>query len=133
MKRRAVIALAAVLALVALGWAGRVWYASSFVVSTDDAYVEGTAAPVSAKVAGQVVEVLARDNLAVKAGDVLARIDERDWLKLRERGGHRSSTALPPKTPIYEHHTCFQQHTRATASLALRHEAVRFEQEDLNG
>jgi membrane fusion protein, multidrug efflux system len=78
-KRRAVIALATVLALVALGWAGRAWYASSFVVSTDDAYVEGTAAPISAKVAGQVVEVLARDNLAVKAGDVLARIDDRDW------------------------------------------------------
>lgn len=79
MKRRAVIVLATVVALVALGWAGSTWYRSRLTVVTDDAYVEGTAAPMSAKVPGQVVEVLARDNLAVKAGDVLARIDDRDW------------------------------------------------------
>jgi membrane fusion protein (multidrug efflux system) len=78
-KRRVVIAIAAVIALVAVAWAGRVWYTSRLIVSTDDAYVEGTAAPISAKVAGQIVEVPARDNLAVKAGDVLARIDDRDW------------------------------------------------------
>jgi len=78
-KRRAVIVLATVVALVALGWAGYAWYHSRLTVITDDAYVEGTAAPMSAKVPGQVVEVLARDNLAVKAGEVLVRIDDRDW------------------------------------------------------
>lgn len=79
MKRRAVVALASVVALVALGWAGYAWYQSRLTVITDDAYIEGTAAPVSAKVPGQVVEVLARDNQAVTAGEVLARIDDRDW------------------------------------------------------
>jgi membrane fusion protein (multidrug efflux system) len=48
-------------------------------VTTDDAYVEGPIAPVSAKVAGQVVEVRVRDNQPVRAGDVLARIDPRDY------------------------------------------------------
>jgi membrane fusion protein (multidrug efflux system) len=48
-------------------------------VSTDDAYVEGTVAPVSAKVPGRVVEVLVNDNQAVPAGQLLARLDDRDW------------------------------------------------------
>jgi membrane fusion protein (multidrug efflux system) len=47
-------------------------------MSTDDAYVEGPIAPVSAKIAGQVVEVLIRDNETVKAGQVLVRLDARD-------------------------------------------------------
>jgi membrane fusion protein (multidrug efflux system) len=47
-------------------------------MSTDDAYVEGPIAPVSAKIAGQVTEVLVRDNETVKAGQVLVRLDARD-------------------------------------------------------
>ena len=42
--------------------------------STDDAYVETTTVSVSPKVAGQIVEVLVRDNQEVKAGDVVAVI-----------------------------------------------------------
>jgi membrane fusion protein (multidrug efflux system) len=47
-------------------------------MTTDDAYVEGPVAPMSAKVAGQVAEVLVRDNETVKAGQVLVRLDARD-------------------------------------------------------
>lgn len=79
MKRPAVVVLTSLVALVALGWAGYAWYRSRLAVATDDAYVEGTVAPMSAKVPGQVVEVSARDNLVVTAGQVLVRIDDRDW------------------------------------------------------
>jgi membrane fusion protein (multidrug efflux system) len=47
--------------------------------STDDAQVDGHIAPVSAKISGNVVEVLVDDNQPVKAGQVLARIDPRDY------------------------------------------------------
>ncbi len=48
-------------------------------VSSDDAEVDGHIAAVAAKVAGNVVEVLVNDNQPVKTGDVLVRIDPRDF------------------------------------------------------
>jgi membrane fusion protein (multidrug efflux system) len=69
-------ALATGAALVAAGWT---WSQRRLTVSTDDAYVESTVVPVSAKIAGQVLEVLVRDDEAVVAGQVLVRLDDRDW------------------------------------------------------
>jgi membrane fusion protein (multidrug efflux system) len=85
MGRRTVIGLAALVALGILGWGGWAWYRSSLQVSTDDAYVEGTISPVSAKVSGHVVELLVRDNQAVKAGEVLLRVDPRDYEARRDQ------------------------------------------------
>ena len=48
-------------------------------VSSDDAEVDGHISAVAAKVAGNVVEVTVTDNQPVKAGDVLVRIDPRDF------------------------------------------------------
>ena len=45
---------------------------------TDDAFIDGHITPVSAKVSGQVCEVLVKDNQEVDAGAVLVRIDPRD-------------------------------------------------------
>src|SRR2546423_1184422 len=70
------------LALLVIGgaaWGGSVWYHSRLSVSTDDAYIEGTVATVSAKVSGQVAEVLVRDNESVAAGQVIVRLDARDY------------------------------------------------------
>ena len=47
-------------------------------VSTDDAQVDGHIAPVASKIYGSVAQVLVDDNQAVKAGDVLVKIDPRD-------------------------------------------------------
>ena len=77
--RHIVVVVAAIAALGAIGWGGSAWYASFTRVSTDDAYVEGTVTPVSAKVGGHVVEMLVRDNQAVKRGELLLRIDPRDF------------------------------------------------------
>src|SRR5271167_1081612 len=48
-------------------------------VTTDDAQVDGHIVLVSSKVYGNVVEVLVTDNQQVKAGQVLVRIDPRDY------------------------------------------------------
>ena len=47
--------------------------------STDDAQVDGHITPISSKVYGRVAEVLVNDNQQVKAGQVLAKIDPRDY------------------------------------------------------
>jgi membrane fusion protein (multidrug efflux system) len=47
--------------------------------STDDAQVDGHITPIAAKVSGRVEEVPVQDNQAVKAGQVLVKIDPRDY------------------------------------------------------
>jgi len=47
--------------------------------STDDAQVDGHITPIAAKISGRIQEVLVNDNEAVKAGQVLLKIDPRDY------------------------------------------------------
>jgi len=62
-----------------LGYASHWWLASRFIEGTDDAYVGADVTIISAKVPGYISEVTVLDNQFVKAGDVLARIDVRDY------------------------------------------------------
>jgi membrane fusion protein (multidrug efflux system) len=55
------------------------WVLSWDRVSTDDAQVDGHIAPVSAKISSNVLEVLVKDNQQVKKGQVLVRLDPRDY------------------------------------------------------
>ena len=48
-------------------------------VSTDDATVDGHITAIAPKVPGNIIEVAVLDNQPVKAGDVLVRIDPRDF------------------------------------------------------
>jgi membrane fusion protein (multidrug efflux system) len=47
--------------------------------STDDAQVDGHITPIAAKISGRIGEVLVHDNEPVKAGQVLVKIDPRDY------------------------------------------------------
>ena len=85
MRRRLLIGLAVLVGLAAIGYGGYAWWYSLGHVSTDDAYVEGTIASVSAKVAGHVAELLVIDNQAVKTGALLLRIDPRDYQARRDQ------------------------------------------------
>ncbi len=55
------------------------WVHSLNRVSTDDAQVDGHIIPISPKIYGKVLEVLVDDNQQVKQGQVLVRIDPRDY------------------------------------------------------
>src|SRR6201993_3929126 len=50
-----------------------------YLESTDDAYVKADSTIISPKVSGYIAQVLVGDNQAVKAGQLLARIDDRDF------------------------------------------------------
>jgi len=83
-KKVRVLLVTAVLVILALG--AFFWFEySRDRVSTDDAQVDGHIIPVSSKVYGTVSEVLVEDNQAVQAGDVLIRIDDRDYKVKVER------------------------------------------------
>jgi membrane fusion protein (multidrug efflux system) len=78
LRRPIVVALIGVVALAAGVYGYRVWRYWDRHVATDDAFVEAHVSPVSARVRGTVVEVLARDNQHVAAGAPLVRLDPRD-------------------------------------------------------
>jgi len=62
-------------ALVLVG-AGYLYLTGGRYVSTDNAYVQGDHVTLAPQIGGRVAEVLVRENQAVKAGDVLFRIDQ---------------------------------------------------------
>jgi membrane fusion protein (multidrug efflux system) len=78
--RRLLMAGAAVAVLAGASWYGYdYWTVGRFEVSTDDAYVKADNTTIAPKVSGYLHEVLVGDNERVKAGQVLARIDDRDY------------------------------------------------------
>ena len=78
--KRAALALA-----VALGLAGAADFGYGYLTTgryletTDDAYVKADSTIISPKVSGYIDTVLVGDNQPVKAGQLLARIDDRDF------------------------------------------------------
>ena len=78
--RRLLMAGAAVAVLAGASWYGfDYWTVGRFLVSTDDAYVKADNTTVAPKVSGYLHEVQVGDNEHVRAGQVLARIDDRDF------------------------------------------------------
>jgi membrane fusion protein (multidrug efflux system) len=73
--------------LLAIGLvAGAAWHADEwrrvgrFLESTDDAYIGGDITVMAPRVAGLIAEVPVGDNQAVHAGDLLVKLDDRDYL-----------------------------------------------------
>jgi membrane fusion protein (multidrug efflux system) len=78
--RRLLMAGAGVAVLAGASWYGwDYWTTGRFLVSTDDAYVKADNTTVAPKVSGYLHEVLVGDNERVRGGQVLARIDDRDF------------------------------------------------------
>jgi membrane fusion protein (multidrug efflux system) len=78
--RRVALALAATLGLAGAADFGHYYFSTGrYLETTDDAYVKADSTIVAPKVSGYIAEVLVSDNEPVKAGQLLARIDDRDF------------------------------------------------------
>src|SRR6266571_646606 len=79
MNRRLLTVLAGLIVLGGIGYGIHAWVYSLHHVTTDDAYVESTISPLSAKVAGHVAELRVDDNQSDEARAALegARVAER--------------------------------------------------------
>jgi len=74
------VAGAALLIGLGAAWYGHHWWTTGrFIESTDDAYVGGDITVIAPKVAGFIAEVAVTDNQAVHAGDLLVKLDDRDY------------------------------------------------------
>src|SRR5258708_8217796 len=78
--RKALLTGAALAVVGGGGWYGwNYWDVGQYLVSTDDAYVKADNTTIAPKVSGYLHDVLVGDNERVRAGQVLARIDDRDF------------------------------------------------------
>ncbi|WP_243367959.1 HlyD family secretion protein [Microvirga solisilvae] len=79
-RRKPVIMAIAGAALLFGGYEGYNWWTDGrFMVSTEDAYVQADITILSAKVSGYVSSVAVSNNQSVKAGDLIAKIDDGDY------------------------------------------------------
>ena len=78
-SRRTVFMVMGVVLLALIAFGARKWWFGRSHVSTDNAQVDGHIVPVLGKVGGYVAEVRVAENQAVKAGDTLVVLDDRDF------------------------------------------------------
>ena len=80
LRRRAALAGLVLAVAGGVAWYGERWWTEGrFIETTDDAYVGGNVTPIAPHVAGFVEAVLVGDNERVHAGQVLVRLDARDY------------------------------------------------------
>jgi membrane fusion protein, multidrug efflux system len=78
-RRRIVLGLVILAAVLGLGWALKQWLYGRSHESTDNAQVDGHLVPVLAKVSGYVTAVNVAENDRVRTDSTLVRIDEREY------------------------------------------------------
>ncbi|KQV70255.1 HlyD family secretion protein [Rhizobium sp. Root1220] len=84
--KKAVMSIGAVVVVAAGAYYGHdYWTVGRFMVSTDDAYIKADSSAIAPKISGYLAKVLVGDNQHVKAGQVLATIDDRDYATALEQ------------------------------------------------
>jgi membrane fusion protein, multidrug efflux system len=106
-------------ALGGIGYGRYWWNIGRFIESTDDAYAGGNVTPVAPHVAGFVLEILVTDNQHVSAGQLLIRLDDRDY---RAALDHAQATADQRKATL----------AGLEAKYVLQQSMIRQAEADLN-
>ncbi len=78
-SRKLPFVILALLLLAAVGLAIRWWTYGRFHESTDNAYLRADVSYLTPRVGGEVRQLLVKNNQAVKAGDLLLKIDDADY------------------------------------------------------
>jgi membrane fusion protein (multidrug efflux system) len=131
LKRLGVMALAAA-ALAGAAWGGDSWWTTGrFLQTTDDAYVGGDVTTIAPHVAGFVTAVLVTDNQLVRRGQLLARLDARDYQAAQDRAraalASRTAALANLRAQTVLQHASIQQ---AEAELEARTARAAFTQID---
>jgi membrane fusion protein (multidrug efflux system) len=125
-----VIVIGAIIVVVLVVAAFLYWLHARNFVSTDDAYTTGHVHQISARVPGTVVELNVDDNQHVKAGDVLVRLDPRDYEVSLEKA--RAALGQAEAQKIRQDAVIAQ--TRAQGSAAdAQYEKARLDYERITG
>jgi membrane fusion protein, multidrug efflux system len=129
-SKKPLLIIAAALVLLLLVWFV-IWFIYRNQVSTDDAYTDGNSVSMLPKVSGYIVELRIDDNARVNKGDLLLRIDPRDYLTAQAQaraqlalaeaqlGSARNSLAIAQVQYPAQLRSAEAQHQAAEAALAV--------------
>ena len=93
-KNRKPIIILVVIAVIAIVAGLIFWLLTRNQESTDDAYTEGNAVSIAPMVSGYVVDNRINDNVFVHAGDLLLKIDPRDYIVARDQAQANLDAAM---------------------------------------
>jgi len=130
--KRAALALALTLGIAAVADLGYDYLTTGrYLESTDDAYVKADSTIISPKVSGYIAQVLVGDNQPVKAGQLLARIDDRDFKAALDQA-HADVAASEAAVRNFEAQIALQQPIieQGTADVAAAEANLQFAQEE---
>ena len=97
-KNRTPIIILIVIAVIAIIGGLIFWLMTRNQESTDDAYTEGNAVSIAPKVSGYVVQNRINDNVFVHAGDLLLKIDPRDYIVACDQAQANLDAAVAQET-----------------------------------
>ena len=102
-----------------------------YLESTDDAYVKADSTIISPKVSGNIAQVEVSDNQPVKAGELLARIDDRDFKAALDQA-HADVAASEAAVRNLDAQISLQQPIieQSTADVAATEANLKFAQEE---
>jgi membrane fusion protein, multidrug efflux system len=93
-KSRLPIIILMIIAIIAIIGGLIYWLITRNQESTDDAYTEGNAVSIAPRISGYVVENRINDNVFVHAGDLLLKVDPRDYIVARDQARANLDAAL---------------------------------------
>jgi membrane fusion protein (multidrug efflux system) len=130
--KRAALGLVVTAGLLGVGYYSyQYWIVGRFLETTNNAYVQADYTTVAPKVSGYIAEVLVQDNQPVKAGQVLARIDDRDFQNLLAQAEADVANAQG-EIRSFDAQIAMQQSViaQAEATIAAGEAGVRFSKQD---
>lgn len=99
--------------------------------STDDAFIDGHIASVSAQVSGRVEKILVKDNQHVRAGDVILQIDPRDAQNALDQALAELAVVATQTAQVEAQIVALKANWKqADANVRLGHSDYRRDQED---
>jgi membrane fusion protein (multidrug efflux system) len=131
LKRTALGTLAILGLAAAAQYGADYWRTGRFMVETDDAYVQADNTLIAPRVSGYISEVAVTDNQPVKAGQVLARIDDRDYqTALRQAVADRETAEAEIRSIDSQLQLQTSTIQQADLQVMSAEAALRFAQED---
>jgi membrane fusion protein, multidrug efflux system len=130
--KRGALAVVLLAGAALLGSYGHAWWTTGrYLESTDDAYVKADYTTIAPKVGGYIAAVLVADNQHVRAGQVLARIDDRDFRAALAQANAEADAAAAAVRNL-DAQVGLQQSLieQAKASVAVSQSALSFAEAD---
>jgi len=123
-RKRLIVGIIALCILTGAGfWGQEYWTVGRFMVHTDDAYVTADVTLISSRVQGYVAQVPVIENATVKAGDVLVRLDNGDYVIALQTAQSRVATAADTLARIDAQIVAAQAGVAQSQAMAAKAEA----------